>query len=103
MCFVISVRVLCVCVVPWNFIQIVKQLSALAALCAVTVCWDGVRHDVQVNIRWPLTGFAHPRLTSMNLEHSHAVNKEAIIVAAKMKAPLDYAMKRDAQLLTSDC
>ena len=64
---------------------------------------DGVRHDVQVNIRWPLTGFAHPRLTSMNLEHSHAVNKEAIIVAAKMKAPLDYAMKRDAQLLTSDC
>jgi len=39
----------------------------------------------------------------MNLEHSHAVNKEAMIVAAKMKAPLDYAMERDAQLLTGDC
>ena len=64
---------------------------------------DGVRHDVQVNIRWPLTGFAHLRLTSMNLEHSHAVNKEAMIVAAKMKAPLDYSMKRDAKLLTGDC
>ena len=39
----------------------------------------------------------------MTLDHSHEVNKDAMALAATVKAPLDSPMKRDAQLLTGGC
>lgn len=62
-----------------------------------------VRNRNQVNIRWPLEGLPHPRLTSMALDHDHAVDREATEVAGRINGSLDSPMKRETLLLTGGC
>ncbi|CAN0131957.1 unnamed protein product [Ectocarpus sp. 8 AP-2014] len=56
----------------------------------------------KINIRWPIKTdvYKHPRLTTMELEHLHAVDKEAADVQQAQKGPLTTPMKATAAKLT---
>ncbi|CAB1098138.1 unnamed protein product [Ectocarpus sp. CCAP 1310/34] len=56
----------------------------------------------KINIRWPIKTdvYKHPRLTTMELEHLHAVDKEAADVQQAQKGPLTTPMKATSAKLT---
>ncbi|CBJ29679.1 hypothetical protein Esi_0156_0053 [Ectocarpus siliculosus] len=58
--------------------------------------------NCKINIRWPIKTdvHQHPRLTTMDLEHLHTVDKEAADVQQAQKGPLTTPMKETAAKLT---
>eukprot|EP00904_Undaria_pinnatifida_P011840 jgi/Undpi1/7787/HiC_scaffold_23.g10260.m1 len=80
---------------PGNAGDPTRNVGAESDICAVVAAGT-------ITARWLLICPVnkHPRLTTMSLEHQHAVDKEAMEIKGQMKAPLSSPMKAAAVKLT---